>query len=405
MGGYGSGYSYLHQGLDIITPIGEPTYTVEAGIVKCVLTIGGASYWRLAISEEQLPGYTDGWLYAHLIESSIQVEVGDTVQLHEYLGDIIEWSSNWGHIHFVQIRDSGLVWQYNDNEWGINFNPLLVLKADPDTISPVIQNVFPDSKFAFCINETSQYLDPDSLYGDIDIIVKVNDYCGFSTWTQPAFSLYYQVKSLPTGDIIFPRIMAQVLNHSYPFYSGSNYEPYATLFYKRDDLLLPSSWMSTDRNYYHILTNNNGDSLAELSEKSLAFITSNYPDGWYRIIVEAYDEYGNFTVDSMEVRFKNAVSSLAFRSKIPGQFTLEQNYPNPFNPTTSITYTLPQSNYVSLIIYDLLGKEVQTLVNEYQTVGSYSLNFDASHLSSSIYFYQLKVGNNFVATRKMLLMR
>ena len=271
MGGYGAGYSYLHQGLDIITPVGEPTFSVTPGVVKCVLTISGASYWRVAISEEHSPGYSDGWLYAHLIQSSIQVDVGDTVQLHEYLGDIIYWSSNWGHIHFVQIRDTGLVWQYSDNEWGINFNPLLVLRSDPDTIAPVIEDVFPQSKFAFCVNETSQYLDPDSLYGEVDIIVKVNDFCGTSLWTQPAFSLYYTVKSLSSGNTVFPRSLAQVLNHTYPFYAGSNYEPYATLLYKRDDTLLPSSWMDSLRNYHHILTNNNGDSHCRIIGKIAGF--------------------------------------------------------------------------------------------------------------------------------------
>jgi len=89
--------------------------------------------------------------------------------------------------------------------------------------------------------------------------------------------------------------------------------------------------------------------------------------------------------------------------QVTSHFSLKQNYPNPFNPTTQITYTLPYSDNVSLIIYDLLGKKVQTLVNDYQTVGNYSLNFNASHLSSGIYFYQLKVGNNIVATRKMIL--
>ena len=86
-------------------------------------------------------------------------------------------------------------------------------------------------------------------------------------------------------------------------------------------------------------------------------------------------------------------------------YSLHQNYPNPFNPTTQITYTLPHSNTVFLIIYDLPGKKVQTLINEYQTGGSHSVDFDASNLSSGIYFYQLKVGNNFTATKKMILTR
>ncbi len=158
MGGSGASYSYLHQGLDLITPIGEPVYAVKSGIVKCVLTLGGAIYWRLAISDSNVAGFSNGWLYAHLIENTIQFDVGDVVQLHDYLGDIIEWTSEWGHIHFVEIKDSGSVWLYNDNEWGINFNPLLALNPVPDTIPPVIDNVFKNEKFGFCTNETSNYL-------------------------------------------------------------------------------------------------------------------------------------------------------------------------------------------------------------------------------------------------------
>jgi len=94
-------WSYLHQGLDIITPINEPTYAVQSGIVKCVLTIGGASYWRIAISPEQNPGVSSGWLYAHLVENSIQFDVGDTVDIYDYLGDIIYWAEDWGHIQIL----------------------------------------------------------------------------------------------------------------------------------------------------------------------------------------------------------------------------------------------------------------------------------------------------------------
>ena len=101
MGGYGSDYSYLHQGLDLIIPIAEPVYAVKSGIVKCVLTLGGAIYWRLAISDSNDDGYSNGWLYAHLIENTIQVDVGDTVQVHDYLGNIIEWYFSIGGIFIL----------------------------------------------------------------------------------------------------------------------------------------------------------------------------------------------------------------------------------------------------------------------------------------------------------------
>ena len=103
---------------------------------------------------------------------------------------------HWGHIHFVQIRDSGLVWLYSDNEWGINFNPLLALNPVSDNTPPVIENVFNNKKFGFCTNETSNYLSFDNLSGDVDIIVKVYDYAGDSEWQQPAFKIDYWIKRI-----------------------------------------------------------------------------------------------------------------------------------------------------------------------------------------------------------------
>ena len=89
----------------------------------------------------------------------------------------------------------------------------------------------------------------------------------------------------------------------------------------------------------------------------------------------------------------------------PKTFVLFQNYPNPFNPLTRISYSIPKSNFVILKIYNTLGKEIQTIVSGFQRANTYSINFDASRLSSGIYFYKLQVGNEFVETKKMLLMR
>jgi hypothetical protein len=87
---------------------------------------------------------------------------------------------------------------------------------------------------------------------------------------------------------------------------------------------------------------------------------------------------------------------------IPSEYSLNQNYPNPFNPTTVINYQLPTNGFMSLKVYDVLGKEVATLVNEYKEAGYYEASFDASRLSSGVYFYKLQAGN-FVMTKKMLL--
>jgi hypothetical protein len=94
---------------------------------------------------------------------------------------------------------------------------------------------------------------------------------------------------------------------------------------------------------------------------------------------------------------------------LPANFTLSQNYPNPFNPTTTIKYSIPSlvnghSLLVQLKIYDILGHEVTTLVNQKQVPGDYSVQFDASKLTSGIYFYRLQSGS-FVVTKKMILLK
>ncbi|MBS4027996.1 MAG: T9SS type A sorting domain-containing protein [Ignavibacteriales bacterium] len=90
--------------------------------------------------------------------------------------------------------------------------------------------------------------------------------------------------------------------------------------------------------------------------------------------------------------------------EIPSEFTLEQNYPNPFNPVTVIRYQLPVNSVVQLKIYDVLGKEVTTLVNGYEEAGYKSVEFDAGKLSSGIYFYKLIAGS-YVATKKLAVMK
>jgi hypothetical protein len=89
---------------------------------------------------------------------------------------------------------------------------------------------------------------------------------------------------------------------------------------------------------------------------------------------------------------------------LPSGYVLSQNYPNPFNPTTAIDFTLPASGFVSLKVYDLLGREVMTLVNEQKAAGTYRATFDASNMPSGTYFYALKAGS-FNSVKKMTLVK
>jgi hypothetical protein len=90
--------------------------------------------------------------------------------------------------------------------------------------------------------------------------------------------------------------------------------------------------------------------------------------------------------------------------EVPFTYRLSQNYPNPFNPTTTIKYGLPKPGNTKLVVYDILGRVVTTLVNEYKTAGTYSVNFDGTNYSSGIYFYSLESGN-YKETKKMLIVK
>jgi hypothetical protein len=88
----------------------------------------------------------------------------------------------------------------------------------------------------------------------------------------------------------------------------------------------------------------------------------------------------------------------------PSTYSLSQNYPNPFNPSTKIQFAIPKSGLVTMKVYDLLGQEVATLVNEQKNAGSYEVDFNAANLNSGVYFYQITSGN-YSVTKKMLLLK
>ncbi len=93
---------------------------------------------------------------------------------------------------------------------------------------------------------------------------------------------------------------------------------------------------------------------------------------------------------------------------LPTNFSLSQNYPNPFNPTTKIDFDLPLDSQVNIVLYDMTGREVKTLVNESKTAGYYTVQFNASDLSSGVYFYRIitmSSAKDYVMTKKMMLVK
>ena len=92
------------------------------------------------------------------------------------------------------------------------------------------------------------------------------------------------------------------------------------------------------------------------------------------------------------------------KEQLPESINLYQNYPNPFNPTTTIKFSLPKSDQVSLKIYDVLGKEIKNIFSGHLNAGDYSFDFDAENISSGIYFYVMKT-NTFCDQKKMTVLK
>jgi hypothetical protein len=165
------------------------------------------------------------------------------------------------------------------------------------------------------------------------------------------------------------------------------------------------------------------DSVAEAKVTTAANLlktnadSTNYAEAQYNMTYAESDESGGIHNHLYSVALLNDAISKAdlivtgISSKdlnTPLTFNLSQNYPNPFNPSTQINYTISHQGFVTLKVYDIIGREVVTLVNGYKNEGNYSVEFNENInspiLSSGIYFYQLKEGN-FVQTRKMVLLK
>ncbi len=104
------------------------------------------------------------------------------------------------------------------------------------------------------------------------------------------------------------------------------------------------------------------------------------------------------------LRFNNFVSIKQISNYIPRNFNLYQNYPNPFNPATTIKFDIPKDEFVKITLFDILGREVMNLTDEFKKAGSYEVRLDASNLSSGTYFYRINAGN-FSDTKKMILLK
>jgi hypothetical protein len=166
---------------------------------------------------------------------------------------------------------------------------------------------------------------------------------------------------------------------------------------------------------YSLTINSNGDIFA--GAEGGVYMSKDDGDSWilinsglsfntaYSFVINSLGEIFAGTSGGYVFRSVNSTTSIiGLNNRAPSVFVLTQNYPNPFNPTTTIKYSIPKLSFVTIKIYDVIGSEVATLVNEEKPFGNYELNWSAANLPSGVYFYQLKAGN-YINIKKMILLK
>lgn len=207
-------------------------------------------------------------------------------------------------------------------------------------------------------------------------------------------------------------------NFSSPFSFTTGFPPFPVLVYPPnntgniplDSTLYWNSSINTDT--YHLMLARGADfnpSTIVVDATGLTDTTYDYSgllqNTFYFWRIRSTNQYGTSNWSPVSSFKTLLVGSTGDEEELPQSFMLEQNYPNPFNPSTIIKFSVAEPGYINLKIYNLLGQEVASLVNnEYMNSGTYEINFDASRLSSGIYFYRI-ISSNFTSTKKMVLVK
>ncbi|GBD86801.1 hypothetical protein BMS3Abin03_00725 [bacterium BMS3Abin03] len=157
------------------------------------------------------------------------------------------------------------------------------------------------------------------------------------------------------------------------------------------DLLLIKTDTTGNTIWTRYLGGNSNDIGASIEQTSDGGFTESYDAGYKDLWLVRLNSDGQTGIEN-------------FGSQTVSSFELEQNYPNPFNPSATINYSIPSSEIVQIKIYDALGTEIKTLVNEYKQAGIYKTEFDAGNLPSGVYFYRL-ISGNYSAVKKTILLR
>ncbi len=350
---------------------GQPVYAVKAGVVKAILTTSADYHWRIAIGAAGA-GTSEGYLYAHVDQPTIAVSVGQAVSQGQYLGNLVPWPvAAFEHCHFARIRDTGTQWQ---GLWLCIDNP------HPDLPStemdwPVFEPAVSGQLLAFCTNETSVYQSPTSLHGAVDIIAHVGDRIA-GNWVCAVQEIRYTISPLghPDQPVVNDKLAVR-FDMALDTYSGGPIDPLLVgLLYKQDSVCRTLGDYD-DREFFHIITNSDGDEVYQESDRWQAWDTAALLDGQYVVQVNVRDAKGNSAAASMTVTTNNGNLPTAVAGDGAGELALGCA-PNPGPAGTRASFRLPAAGSATLSVYDLAGRRLRRLVREDLPAGPHAVDWD-----------------------------
>ncbi|MGB2697578.1 MAG: FlgD immunoglobulin-like domain containing protein [Candidatus Zixiibacteriota bacterium] len=357
---------HFHDGVDVYGLAGTAVYGVE--------TVWNDIIWD--INEDKEHVRTTFHDYFH-INPENNLSIGDTAWYNVKLGVTI---AGYNHVHFTSE-----IYNSVDPYWGHEKNPLLqslgvyfALQPFSDTAYPVIHWI------RLMEDETNTVLSPDSVAGNVDIVVKASDSTSYPDGVDTGNGVYtvsYKIEDYSdwTNNIVFD---TAIINwHMNDVYAESS--DISNYLYKA------TNWMNFNDYWW----------------------TDGYADGYYKVYVRVCDQSDNCVEDSMTVRVRNStdVEEKEDLAGVPYRFSLSQNYPNPFNPDTRIDYSIPRDAKVKLCIYNVMGQRIKTLVDETKTPAYYDVVWDGRNdkgeeVATGTYLYKMET-DDFKEVKKMILLK
>lgn len=378
---------YLHPGVDIIGFPDQKIYATMDGTVKAILTTSGYHYWRLALGLEDTSEEQDGYLFAHLKESSIPFAVGDEVKAGDYIGSLVEWpTADFHHLHFARIEHKGEVW---DGNWLTKDNVLSDIINFKDESAPVFENLWEQNTVAFRSVNGIDILEADSLYGKFDIICHAYDKSN-SDWRLDVDKIWFEISDTDNNSVVYDQH-----SFTYDFVLDAYAAGLNTILILSTIYSTKGAWICLgdydEREFYQQISRSNGDGVIDREDLNVYFDSSTLPDGSYLIKVFAEDALGNKSTTEQLIQIKNNIVNVD--NIEPSSFNV---YPSLSSGSVNFSLASDQIKYISLS--NLAG---QLIINEREVFyGDNILNINKNGI------YIIKAYNNkkeSIASRKILI--